>query len=431
MDRETLQEYLAETRELLERAQADTLSLSTTARKDEVLASIFRAFHTIKGSANHVGAGNLVSWAHHLEELLDKLRSGSAPLTSNRIEAILHGLDAIGFMVEELAQQKDPSPGPADLGILIQQLAQDEGSSTSGSDDKMLALQVHASGDDSPNRIESEHVLDREYIPADILPRSRTQESGSTVSVDSPLGQNRSFTPGSCDVANTTLRPSTHDLDPSSAVSPASRQDDGFEKSIRIDALRLDAVMNQVGELVLLRNRLASAVGTLSDENERLTRIAREMDLAVNDLQSTVMRLRMQPCKRLFQQLPRVVHDVSKQLGKEVALEIVGEDVEIDKSIIEALSGPMTHLVRNSLDHGIELPDIRVAANKPRSASLRVAAVHLGDRVRIEVGDDGKGIDSRFILQKAIQKEVVTADEAARLSEGRGRAHLQTRFLYQ
>ncbi|WP_237747390.1 chemotaxis protein CheA [Acidithiobacillus thiooxidans] len=186
---------------------------------------------------------------------------------------------------------------------------------------------------------------------------------------------------------------------------------------MRVDAARLDAVMNQVGELVLLRNRLSSAIGSLGEENEDMLRIAREVDITVNDIQSTVMRLRMQPCKRLFQQLPRVVRDTSRQLGKEVALEIVGEDVEIDKAVVDALSGPMTHLLRNSLDHGVELPADRQAAGKARSAKIRVAAIHLGDKVRIEVSDDGRGIDSQFVTRKAVDKGVITAEQAARLSE--------------
>ena len=125
----------------------------------------------------------------------------------------------------------------------------------------------------------------------------------------------------------------------------------------------------------------------------------------------------MQPCKRLFQQLPRVVRDVSRQLGKDVRLEIVGEDVEIDKTVVDALSGPMTHLVRNSLDHGIELPEVRTIANKPSPALLRISAIHLGDKVRIEVSDDGKGIDRRFVMQKALDKGIITAEQAAHLSE--------------
>lgn len=186
---------------------------------------------------------------------------------------------------------------------------------------------------------------------------------------------------------------------------------------LRVDTSRLDAVMNQVGELVLLRNRLTSALGGLSKEDETMMRIAREMDLRVSDLQNSVMNLRMQPCRRLFQQLPRVVRDASRQLGKEVRLEIAGEEVEIDKTVVDALSGPIVHLVRNSLDHGIELPDARQRANKPAAAVLRIAAVHLGDRVRIEVSDDGKGIDRNVVVRKAVEKGVITEDEAARLSD--------------
>ncbi len=189
------------------------------------------------------------------------------------------------------------------------------------------------------------------------------------------------------------------------------------ETSIRIDSTRLDQAMNQVGELVLLRNRLSAAVARMGQEDEALARLARETDLAVNDLQNTVMRLRMQPCKRLFQTLPRVVRDASRSLGKKVRLDIEGEDVEIDKTVVDALSGPLIHLVRNALDHGIEEPEVRRQAGKPEEAVLRVLARHLGDKVQIQVGDDGRGMSAQKILQTAISKGVITAQEAARLSE--------------
>ena len=175
--------------------------------------------------------------------------------------------------------------------------------------------------------------------------------------------------------------------------------------------------MNQVGELVLLRNRLTLAVATLGKDSEEMTRIGREMDLAVSGLQGTVMRLRMQPCKRLFHPLPRVVRDVSHQLGKYVQLEIEGEDVEIDKTVVDALSGPMTHLVRNSLDHGIEEPQARIEFGKQPTAKLRITAIHLGDKVRIEVSDDGRGINRSMVIRKAIEKGVITAERAAHLGE--------------
>ncbi len=350
MELEFLEDYLVESRELLQKAQEETLRLEEDPGNEETLASIFRAFHTIKGGAGFLGAQNLVDWAHHLENLLDKLRAHAIAVTPARIDAILGGIDVIGNMFQIVAGAEEPGPGPAELGRTIRMLAGPEPEASG----PLAAIAAAISG---------------AGVPAETQSR------------------------------------------------PVSRAAEPAENSLRVDADRLDAVMNQVGELVLLRNRLTSAVSGLAKEDENMSRIAREMDLRVSDLQVTVMRLRMQPCRRLFQQLPRVVRDLSRQLQKEVRLEIVGEDVEIDKTVVDALSGPMTHLVRNSLDHGIELPDDRRSAHKSATAVLRIVAIHLGDKVRIEISDDGRGIDRQLVIQKAIEKAVITAEQAAHLSD--------------
>ena len=378
IDKEILQDYLAEAQDLLTKAQEDTLRLESDPGDTEILASLFRAFHTIKGGAGFMEVEALVNWAHRLENLLDKLRSHALPVTTSRIDAILKGLDVIDRMLRDLARENDPEPGPSELGKLIQQLAREEAASAESSGDTTSPEAAAPAGTESQS---PEAPSAKEAAP----PKSSAAEDPSPA----PPAVGRA---------------------PVAGAEPA-------EALLHIDAVRLDAVMNQVGELVLLRNRLVSAAVSLSKENEDIARIAREMDLTVNDIQNTLMRLRMQPCKRLFQQLPRVVRDVSRQLGKEVRLEISGEDVEIDKTVVEALSAPMTHLVRNSLDHGIETPDIRRAANKPCPALLSVAAVHLGDKIRIEVADDGKGIDHRLVTQTAVGRGIITPQQAARLSE--------------
>lgn len=387
MEREFLQDYLTESRELLQKAQQDILVLEADPANDEALASIFRAFHTVKGGAGFLDAQHLVNWAHNLEALLDKLRSRDLPVTSARIDAILNGIDVLSTMFHTLAGEQLPGPGPADLGRKIEMLSV-ANSESAGS----LAGIASAIASAEAPLVAEVHTAS---IPPDALPA----QPQSTI------------TAADADAAG---------VDVSVASAPprsAPRNIDLVESSLRVDADRLDAVMNQVGELVLLRNRLTSAVGGLGKEDEDMSRIAREMDLRVSDLQRTVMRLRMQPCRRLFQQLPRMVRDLSRHLNKEVKLEIVGEDVEIDKTVVDALSGPMMHLVRNSLDHGIELPEVRKCADKPSIALLRIAAIHLGDKVRIEVSDDGKGIDRRLILQKAIEKHVITPERAGHLSE--------------
>ena len=370
MDLEFLQDYLIESRELLQHAQAEVLRLETEPNDDAALASIFRAFHTIKGGAGFVDATNLVEWAHHLEDLLDKLRSHALPVTAARIDAILAGIDVLSGMFQELAAEKLPAPGPAALGQTIQALASAD---TVSAEAKRVVSLV---------------------------------ELASAVSNSSPSEPPVKDTASGAEPAPQPL-----------AASAPPQPSEPVDKSLRVEADRLDAVMNQVGELVLLRNRLSSAVGELTREDENMCRIAREMDLRVSDLQSTVMRLRMQACRRLFQKLPRVVRDLARQIKKEVRLEITGEDVEIDKTVVDALTGPMAHLVRNSLDHGIELPEVRKDSNKPAEAVLRIAAIHLGDKVRIEVSDDGKGIDYRHILEKAIEKGIIGRDRAAHLSE--------------
>jgi two-component system chemotaxis sensor kinase CheA len=447
MDMEILQDFLPEATELLQKAQGEALTLENNPDDANAIASLFRAFHTLKGGAGFLEATAMVDWCHHLEDLLDKVRNKSLRITPEMVDVILKGIDVIQGMLGALQAGDYPTIGPESLGKMIQEMA--SGQPLGGASVQSKTPDVAVTS--APVRHPSLNVSDALYI------EHRSREDGSDgiylqqQSVDSacPVGNGENIItedefeqyldqlygpgqkPGDWPATSlnlpvteeTAVAPLTvqDQMEPVPTTSKtAARQDsppEVAETTLRVDAVRLDAVMNQVGELVLLRNRLASAVGGLSAENEDMARIAREMDLTVNDIQNTVMRLRMQPCKRLFQQLPRVVRDVSRQLGKEVKLEIVGEDVEIDKAVVDALAGPMTHLVRNSLDHGIEGPEERAAAGKARIANLRVAAIHLGDKVRIEVSDDGKGIDRQFVTQKAIDKGVITAEQAVRLSE--------------
>lgn len=467
MDPEILQDYLPEARELLEQAQSDVLALEEDPQNSVVLASLFRAFHTLKGGAGFLDADALVDWTHHLEDLLDKLRSHALPVTSARIDAILRGMDVIEGMLNQMAQGSLPSRGPEDLGQLIIRLSDstvdgEEDSSGNGASsnssistatasavsvvtsaesptmpaegegnllltrttdadgqeglfleqcgDGTCPPETSAIGDDQINEEEFERYMDQLYggkAPGFVDPMSSVELTNTQQEEISTIPAS----PAESGPAE------NHPQAAFSPNKPSMTGGNSNETTLRVDASRLDDVMNQVGELVLLRNRYSAAITALATEDEGLSRIAREMDLTVNDLQTSVMRLRMQPCKRLFQQLPRVVRDASRALGKTVRLELIGEEVEIDKTVVDGLSGPLTHLVRNSLDHGIEPPDERKAQGKDPSAILRIAAIHLGDRVRIEVSDDGRGIDRQMVTQKAIEKGVITTTEAAHLSE--------------
>lgn len=408
MDLEVLQDFLVESKELLQKAQSDTLLLETEPGNDAALASIFRAFHTIKGTSSFLQAAHLVEWTHSLENLLDKLRSHSLPVTQERIEAILKGIDVIDQMLAVMAEKQLPAAGPQQLGETIRILAL-KTDPISGS-----IAATTGNGCEAASFSNAKEILTTAGVPPNIAgTRDVDAEERDNAHTSVVAGDDESAATASPAGDEPKGRRNLPERTPATGTTGG----EAAERTLRVDAKRLDAVMNQVGELVLLRNRLSSAVGGRATESEDMTRIAREMDLAVSDLQSTVMRLRMQPCRRLFQQLPRVVRDLSRQLNKDVRLEIVGEDVEIDKTVVDAFSGPLAHLVRNSLDHGIETAEGRREAKKPPTAQLRVGAFHLGDKVCIEVSDDGRGIDCRLVTQKAIEKGVITAEQAAHLSE--------------
>ncbi len=471
MDNDILQEFLAESRELLAQAQDQLLQLESRPDDPAVLGGIFRAFHTLKGGAGFLEAQNMVDWCHHLEDLLDKMRAGQVRASAPMIDTILRASDVIAAMLDAMAQGENPPPGPAELGAEVQAYARGEAptaattaaapsapaTAPAGSAGLWVTQQPRAAGltaphaeripaapvatiagaDEDITQDEFERVLDQLHgpggapgtgaprAPATLPSDDMTQEefervldqlygagqapgarpNGSPANVAAPAAPPSASAPGAA----------TAHTAPNKATGAAPMHPE--ETSIRVDSTRLDQAMNQVGELVLLRNRLSAAVARMAQEDEALTRLARETDLAVNDLQNTVMRLRMQPCKRLFQSLPRVVRDASRSLSKQVRLELEGEDVEIDKTVIDALNAPLIHLVRNALDHGIEEPDVRRAAGKPAEAVLRVAARHLGDKVQIVVGDDGRGMNPQKILLTALNKGVIAPAEAARLSE--------------
>ena len=188
------------------------------------------------------------------------------------------------------------------------------------------------------------------------------------------------------------------------------------EATVRVDTKRLDDIMNMVGELVLVRNRLVR-LGT-SSQDEEWSKAVSNLDVVTADLQSSVMKTRMQPIKKVFGRFPRVVRDLARNLSKEINLELVGEDTDLDKNLVEALADPLVHLVRNSVDHGIELPADREAAGKTRTGTIVLSAEQEGDHILLTIADDGKGMDPQALKQIAINKGVIDADTADRLSDG-------------
>lgn len=187
------------------------------------------------------------------------------------------------------------------------------------------------------------------------------------------------------------------------------------ETTVRVDTERLDFIMNLVGELVLVRNRMNTL--KLSFENEEVTQVIATLDMVTSDLQGAVMKTRMQPVKKVFGRFPRVVRDTARILGKNVELVLIGEETDLDKNLVEALADPLIHLVRNSVDHGIEMPDVREAQGKPAQGTVTLSAAQEGDHIRLSISDDGAGMNAEVLRRKAVEKGLMTQDAASRLTE--------------
>ncbi|WP_338516690.1 chemotaxis protein CheA [Alteromonas gracilis] len=210
---------------------------------------------------------------------------------------------------------------------------------------------------------------------------------------------------------------------PAAAKKEAAKKDDKkaapaappAETTVRVDTKRLDQIMNMVGELVLVRNRLISL--GINSNDESMSKAIANLDVVTGDLQGAVMKTRMQPIKKVFGRFPRVVRDLARSLKKEITLELVGEETDLDKNLVEALADPLVHLVRNSVDHGIEMPDDRAAAGKPRMGTVQLSASQEGDHILLTIEDDGKGMDPDKLKDIAISRGVLDADAAARMSD--------------
>ena len=457
MDDELLNDFLAEASELIESLDADLIGLEASPNDRDVLNGVFRAFHTIKGGAGFLGLKALVDVCHRAEDLLNLARSDVRPLGAEDIDLVLRSIDEVKRMFGELAGGEELKPAPETLLAALEQAVDSPaGAADSESaretaaeaqpapvdDDPVLAsfeaMLVEARSENAeeaaaakaaPVEDEFDALIDairagdmdavRELAP-DAAPESGSEASETTAARAEatsdagaearPAARVETLASGNAaardpqDAQRTPAAPAAGRVPPKPA-----------EASLRIEAGRIDDVMNLVGELVLVRNRLWSLRSRVRDED--LNRTLSSLDLVTSDLQSSVMRLRMQPVSKVFGRFPRVVRDLARQLGKQVELETVGEGTELDKGMVECLADPLVHLVRNAVDHGIEPPDERERAGKPRTGRLVLSARQEGSHIFVGVRDDGGGLDPASIRQKAVERGLIDAHGALQLSD--------------
>ena len=409
---EIIEEFLVESHESLDRLDQDLMELEDAPNNLECLASIFRTVHTIKGTAGFLAFPKLEKVAHVGENLLVPLRDGELDLTRDMADGLLGMVDAIRGILGNIENIK--TEGEQDFAELVAKLGDlksgnGDSATTSNQSEETLSEPPPATAPEESNTEPTEKNEDSETVATnadsvikndDIVPVTNvenTQDSDSTPPNATPQ-----------QTSNVAESKSTADAEISERSSVA-------DSSVRINVELLDKLMNLVGELVLCRNQILQFSETV--ENTAMIASSQRLNLITSELQEGVMKTRMQPIRNAWNKLPRVVRDLSQSCGKEVEVRMEGADTELDKTILEALKDPLTHIVRNSVDHGIESSEVRAANGKPAKGVLCLRAFHEGGQVNIEIADDGGGIRADRVREKAIEKGLITADQADQMSE--------------
>lgn len=443
-DDEILQDFLTSSQEILESLDKQLVELEQRPQDMELLNAVFRGFHTIKGGAGFLSLTPLIELCHRAEDVFNLLRKGERAVTPTLMDVVLRALDAVNEMFARLNAREAPPPADPALLAQLEQLskagtaepvlnaappvtptpaAPAGGDITDAEFDQLLdALQGegHGSKPQPPSppapAAASADITDAEFEAlldqlhgAHAPPPAPTPKSERLCEPAGPAPQ-----PAAVPPPGAAREPAERPAPGAARAAAASSQEAQAEATVRVDTRRLDDMMNMVGELVLVRNRLANLQAMVMDE--KVAKAVADLSMVTSDLQAVVMKTRMQPIKKVYGKFPRVVRDVARALNKEVELVMRGEETEVDKNLVEILYDPLVHLVRNSIDHGVEAPDRRVAAGKPRVGRLELTAEQAGDHILLTVADDGAGMDPDVLRRKAVEKGLYDEESAARLT---------------
>ncbi|MGC4009613.1 MAG: chemotaxis protein CheA [Pseudomonas sp.] len=414
-----LQVFFEETDEHLATLELLLIGLDLDQPDAETLNGIFRAAHSIKGSSGMFGFDDLTAVTHELETLLDRIRCGQTALHVDMIGVFLEARDVLQRLLDaHRSQVPDPEvPVAATVERLRAWLAEpvaaavDDGSGlfdaapaaaeTSAGDDDAFGFFDEAPG--TPGASETTASADDDFGFFDDAPGAPDARPVEPYGIFDKA-------PGAPLASAASVPSEQPKVAPTAAAKPAARAD-SESSSIRVSVEKIDSLINLVGELVITQAMLSQLSEDLDPTHfERLQQALAQLEHNTRDLQESVMSIRMLPISFIFSRFPRLVHDTSARLGKQVELILQGEHTELDKSVIEKLSDPLTHIVRNSIDHGIETPAERLAAGKPAQGSVKLAASHQGGSVVVEISDDGRGLSRERILAKAREKGLPVHD---------------------
>ncbi|MBI4688369.1 MAG: chemotaxis protein CheW [Nitrospirae bacterium] len=412
---EILTEFLAEAKEGIVRVEQDFLTLEKDPDNKDILNNIFRTVHSMKGASSFIGFKNLEEVSHKAEDVLNKLRKSELTLSPSITDTLLSAVDVIGMLLQDIEEhKKDTNVNTEEIKVRLAGIMQESEPRTQNTEPRTQNTE-HRTQNTEPRTQNTEHRTQnpehRQQTTDSINPTNPTNSINSTDSINSINSMPQQTQPA---------KPTQ----PTQLSSKSDTKAAEESQSIRINIDKLDYLFNLIGELVLIRNRNIQLHKVLSKKYPDDETIHLDLNEAgsylshlTSEIQLAVMKARMIPVSTVFNKFRRVVRDIAKNLGKEIELRTEGDDTEIDKNIIEGIGDPLTHIIRNSADHGIETSEEREKAGKKRTGYIDLKAYYEGNYVVISIKDDGKGIDVKAVKQKAIEKGLITKEDSVHLSK--------------
>ena len=431
---ELLEDFLVESFELIEQIDHDLVELESNPDDLELLNRIFRVAHTVKGSSSFLNFDTLTKLTHHMEDVLNKARHGELKITADVMDVVLKSVDMMKGLLVSIRDNGNVSSSGIDISqICLQLTAISEGQSHASATPAAAPEPAPApqpAADIPPSAIPDDvdpNTLSEDQVNAEIerlLKVRKAEDEARRAAKASGGGAASATAPAAApDKPDTADKPAAATKPAGDgANAPAKASANASDQTIRVEVGRLDYLMNLVGELVLSKNRLLTIYNDVEERYdgeqflEELNQVVSSLSLVTTDVQLAVMKTRMQPVAKVFNKFPRVVRDIGRDLNKQIDLIISGEETELDKSIVEEIGDPLTHIIRNSCDHGIEDPATRKAAGKPEKGTIELKAYNEGNHIVIEIIDDGKGIDAEAIRIKAVERGLISENEADTMS---------------
>lgn len=438
--KEIMEDFLIEAFELIEQIDHDLVELESNPEDLELLNRIFRVAHTVKGSSSFLNFDVLTELTHHMEDVLNKARKGELKITPDIMDVVLESVDMMKGLLESIRDNGSDAAAGIDIKNICASLTQiSEGEAPSAAPEAPAAAPA-------PEPVkEPEPVAPAEEAAPEVSDAELSKLSDSEVEAEierllkvrKAEDQARRASKGIAPKSPEEIAPATSAASaPASKPAPSRERDAdkkvpaassnsavAQEQTIRVEVKRLDHLMNLIGELVLGKNRLLKIYDDVEERYEgekfleELNQVVSSLSLVTTDIQLAVMKTRMLPIAKVFNKFPRMIRDLSRELGKQIDLEISGEETELDKSIVEEIGDPLVHIIRNSCDHGIEDPETRKAMGKPEKGLVQLKAYNEGNHIVVEIVDDGKGLDADMLKAKSIEKGIITEREADAMSE--------------